>query len=128
MKKLRITLNGISYDVEVEVLADDDDASSYSAPMPYAPASVVPSSAPMPRPAVAPSAPGTKVLTAPLPGVVKDVKVKVGSSVKVNEPVVILEAMKMETVISSTMDGVIKEIKVKAAQSVQQGEVLVTFE
>ncbi len=122
MKKLRITIQGISYDVEVEVLADDDDTSGYghAATNLYSPTPTVPSSAPMPG--------GPKTLTAPLPGVIKEVKVKVGESVKTNAPVIIMEAMKMETVISSTLDGVIKEIKVKPAQSVQQGEILVTFE
>jgi biotin carboxyl carrier protein len=131
MKKLRITIQGISYDVEVEVLADDDDTSGYghAATNLYSPTPTVPSSAPMPRATpAATTAGGPKTLTAPLPGVIKEVKVKVGESVKTNAPVIIMEAMKMETVISSTLDGVIKEIKVKPAQSVQQGEILVTFE
>ena len=133
MKKLRVTVNGVSYDVDVEILEDDDDSSyGYAATNVYAP-SAVPSAAPpvAPPPTSAPRKPtgaNTKSLTAPIPGVVKETKVKPGDTVKENDPVVILEAMKMETVISSPMDGVIKEVLVKASQNVQQDEVLVTFE
>ena len=112
-----------------EVLEDDDDSSyGYAATNIYAP-SAAPPVAPPPTSAP-PKSTGanTKSLTAPIPGVVKEAKVKPGDAVKENDPVVLLEAMKMETVISSPMDGVIKEVLVQASQNVQQGEVLVTFE
>jgi biotin carboxyl carrier protein len=136
MKKLRVTVNGVSYDVDVEILEDDADSSyGYAATNIYAPGSAPPAAAPVaPPPSPAASAPpgsagrNAKSLTAPIPGVVKEAKVKPGDKVKENDPVVVLEAMKMETVISSPTDGVIKEVLVKASQNVQQGEVLVTFE
>ncbi|HRV92614.1 MAG TPA: biotin/lipoyl-binding protein [Anaerolineae bacterium] len=140
MKKLRVTVNGTAYDVEVEVLADTDQSGSYGyesttvlnpAPRPAvpstaAPAPAMPAPAPAAPPAAAPSA-GASSLTAPLPGVVKGVKVKEGDSVKKDAPVVILEAMKMETVINSPVDGVVSKVHVSVNQSVQQGEVLVEF-
>ena len=140
MKKLRVTVNGVTYDVEVEVLEDDEDTSGsygfsatniYSAP-PAAPAPArAPAAAPAPAapsaPAAAPAGDGHS-LTSPLPGVIKDVKVKAGDAVKENDPVIVMEAMKMETVVSSPVDGTVKEVLVSANQSVQQGEVLVTFD
>jgi pyruvate carboxylase len=63
-----------------------------------------------------------------LPGVVKKVNVKPGDTVQANDTVIVIEAMKMETNISSPVGGTIKEIKVSLEQSVQQGEVLATFE
>ena len=136
MKKLRVTVNGVSYDVDVEVLEDDEDSSyGYAATNVYSPPGGVPMAAPSVAPPPASTPPrststgaSTKSLTAPIPGLVKETKVKPGDKVKENDPVVVLEAMKMETVISSPMDGVIKEVLVQASQNVQQGEVLVTFE
>lgn len=142
MKKLRVTVNGTDYDVEVEVLADTDQSGYYGyestnvmnePPKPPTPSTAAPApppaaAAPAPAPAAtsAPSA-GASALTAPLPGVVKSVSVKEGDSVKKDAPVVILEAMKMETVINSPVDGVVEKIHVSANQSVQQGDVLVEF-
>lgn len=141
MKKLRVTVNGTDYDVEVEVLADTDQSGYYGyestnvlnqPPRPAIPSTAAPAppAAAAPAPAApakaAPSA-GASSLTAPLPGVVKGVKVKEGDSVKKNTPVVILEAMKMETVINSPVDGVVSKVHVSVNQSVQQGEVLVEF-
>ncbi|MCB0214647.1 MAG: biotin/lipoyl-binding protein [Anaerolineae bacterium] len=138
MKKLRVTVNGTAYDVEVEVLADTDQSGSYGyestsvlnpAPRPAVPSTAAPAPAmpaPAAPPAAAPSA-GASSLTAPLPGVVKGVKVKEGDSVKKDAPVVILEAMKMETVINSPVDGVVSKVHVSVNQSVQQGDVLVEF-
>jgi len=135
MKKLRVTVDGVTYDVEVEILEDDDDSSyGYAATNVYTPGpapAAAPPVAPPPAASAAPKSTGganSKSLTSPIPGVVKDVKVKPGDKVKENDPVLILEAMKMETVISSPMDGVIKEVLVDSSQNVQQGEVLVTFE
>ena len=132
MKKLRITVDGITYEVEVEILEDSDAGANYG----YGAHDVFnqpPVSAPLPPPPpvstrpVGPSTRSSKTLTSPLPGIVKDIKVKVGDTVKENTPVIVLEAMKMETIISSPVDAVIKEIKVQTSQNVQQGEVLVEF-
>ncbi len=134
MKKLLITVNGVTYEVDVEVVKDDDSV-SYGAP--YMPAPVAAPVAPPPAPvAPAPAAPkaaapssgaGLRTVNSPLPGVVKAVKVKAGDSVKGNTPLVVLEAMKMETNISAPADGVVKEVKVQVGQNVQQNEVLVVF-
>ncbi|MCB0153173.1 MAG: biotin/lipoyl-binding protein [Anaerolineae bacterium] len=136
MKKLRVTVNGVAYDVEVEILEDEEETGyGYDAtqmrPPPVAPVAAAPSAPPIapPRPPAAPSAGGdSKNLTSPVPGVVRGIKVKVGDAVKELTPLIIIETMKMETIISSPVEGKIKSIEVEASQDVKQGQVLVTFE
>jgi biotin carboxyl carrier protein len=72
----------------------------------------------------------TKVndLKAPMPGLIVDVKVQVGDSVKKGDTVLILEAMKMENVLKSAGDGKVKAIKVSAKQNVEKNQVLIEFE
>ncbi len=142
MKKLRVTVNGVSYEVDVEVLEDDDEATgSYGFPATsttnIAPrlgsggsTAAPPAPAPAAKPSAAPSSGGDEknVLTSPIAGVVVEVKVKEGAVVKENDPVVVIEAMKMNTNVSSPVSGTVREIKVKSGEAVQQGQVLLTFE
>jgi len=137
MKKLRITVNGVSYDVEVEILEDDDDGGTAygygltAMPLPPVGPSQTGSgpAGPQLRPVSSPSISGAaNELTSPIAGVVNEVKIKAGDTVKENQPVVIIEAMKMNTNISSPVNARVKEIKVKAGDAVQQGQVLVVFE
>ena len=62
---------------------------------------------------------------APIPGLVLRLLVKEGDSVNAGDPVLILEAMKMESEIASTATGVISKVSVKEGASVQEGEVLI---
>jgi biotin carboxyl carrier protein len=64
---------------------------------------------------------------APMPGLIIDLKVKEGDSVKQNDPLLILEAMKMENVIKSPGDGVVKAVKVEKGNSVEKNQVLIEF-
>jgi biotin carboxyl carrier protein len=64
---------------------------------------------------------GASALRSPLPGIILDVVVKVGDTVKKGQKVVVLEAMKMENVINADHDGVIKEVKVNKGDSVLEG-------
>ena len=75
-----------------------------------------------PAPAAGGSGRGVK---SPLPGVILDVKVKVGDAVKKGQTVVILEAMKMENNINADQDGTITAINVKQGDSVLEGTDLV---
>ncbi|MDR0604599.1 MAG: biotin/lipoyl-binding protein [Bacteroidales bacterium] len=65
-----------------------------------------------------------KPLKSPLPGVILDIFVKTGDTVKQGQKVVLLEAMKMENNIDADKDGVVKEIKVSRGDSVNEGDTI----
>lgn len=131
--KLLITVQGIQYEVDVEVL---DDSTSPPAPAPAesthlaGPATPAPAG---PRPSrsatFTPPAGGVAdAVTSPLAGNVFKVEVRAGQKVKANEVLLILEAMKMETPIKSPRDGTVKSVAVHAGDSVSPGQLLVAFE
>lgn len=120
MKNLRITVNGTSYDVQVEEL------SAGSAPVAPAKAPVQ-AATPAPAPAPAPVAGSGEPVKAPMPGVVLDIKVSVGQAVKNGDCLIILEAMKMENEVVAPQDGTIAGINVAAGDSVEAGAVLASL-
>ena len=71
---------------------------------------------------------GTSALRSPLPGIILDIVCQTGDTVKKGQKLIVLEAMKMENVISADRDGVIKEIKVDRGDSVLEGTDLVIIE
>lgn len=68
------------------------------------------------------------VLKAPMPGLIYDIKVKVGDVVEKGDVLLILVAMKMENAIKAAGEGKVKEIKVQLNESVEKNHVLMTFE
>lgn len=64
---------------------------------------------------------------APMPGLILEIKVKPGQEVKKGDPIMILEAMKMENILKSPGDGVVKEVKVEEKQNVEKNQVLILF-
>lgn len=68
-----------------------------------------------------------KEIKAPMPGLILDLKVKVGDEVKKGDVVLILEAMKMENILKSPGDGIVKAVKVSLNQSVEKNQVLIQF-
>jgi pyruvate dehydrogenase E2 component (dihydrolipoamide acetyltransferase) len=66
-----------------------------------------------------------KKIIAPLPGIILDVKVKIGDIVKENQPVIILEAMKMESEIFSNASGTVKNVLVSKGENVNDGQLLI---
>ncbi|MEI3163760.1 MAG: biotin/lipoyl-containing protein [Lachnospirales bacterium] len=129
MKNYRITVNGNTYDVQVEELG------ASQAPVAPAPQVSAPAATPAPAPATPAPAPqasapaatgeGEKV-TAPMPGNILDIKVNVGDSVAANQVVVVLEAMKMENDIVTPVAGTVTAINVTKGQAVNSGDVLIT--
>ena len=119
MKKLKVTVNGTVYDVEVE------EAEVSSAPA--APASApVPAPVPAPAPKAAAKVPaGSETIESPMPGTIVDVRVTAGQSVKKDDVLLVLEAMKMENEILAGRGGTVREIRVKDGDSVNTGDVLV---
>lgn len=69
-----------------------------------------------------------KELKAPMPGLVVDILVKPGQELKEGDPVVILEAMKMENVLKSAGEAVVSSVEVNQGQAVEKNQVLVSFE
>jgi biotin carboxyl carrier protein len=66
-------------------------------------------------------------IKAPMPGLIIDLKVKNGDTVKAGDTMLILEAMKMENIIKSPGEGVIKTVKIKKGESVEKNQVLIEF-
>ncbi len=134
MKKLRITVDGKTYDVEVEVLGGKVSsvapaaAPAVQAAPVAAPAPIVPPAAPAAPAPKAPAAPaGAKDVASPLAAVVVSVNVKEGQQVNEGDLVVMLEAMKMNTPVNATCSGTVSKICVSAGQSVEEGQVLISL-
>lgn len=98
-----------------------------AAPVQTAPVQAAPA-APAPQAAPAPAASGNgKPVTSPLPGVIVDITVKVGDSVKAGQQVAVLEAMKMENAIEADHAGTVTAILVNKGDSVLEGVPIVTI-
>jgi biotin carboxyl carrier protein len=128
--KLAITVQGVQYEVDVQVLEEGNSAPATVA----APAMAAPSATPKPKPAPkapapapAPAASTGGTANSPLAGNVLDVKVSVGDTVELNQPLLVLEAMKMETVIPSPQAGTVTAVMVKPGDGVTAGQPLVKF-
>jgi 3-methylcrotonyl-CoA carboxylase alpha subunit len=63
--------------------------------------------------------------TAPMPGLVRQILVKVGEKVQAGTPLVVMEAMKLQTTLTAGGDGVVEAIAVKEGQIVPEGAELV---
>ncbi len=128
--KLRINIDGKDYEVEVEAV--DEQGSPESAPASHPVTFMAPIAAvapPSPFPAAGAGAEDeSKACRSPISGIVVHIKAQEGQQVKVNDPLLVLEAMKMETAITSPVNGTIKKYRVAGGDSVQSGQVLVDFE
>jgi len=71
---------------------------------------------------------GLKTVKAPMPGLVVKILTSPGAEVEKGDPLVVVEAMKMENEIGSPVKGVIKEIKVEEKQAVEKGEIMIVLE
>ena len=69
-----------------------------------------------------------KEIKAPMPGLVLNILVRAGESVKKNDPVLVLEAMKMENLIKAPGDAVVAKIQAEKGKAVEKGQILVSFE
>ncbi len=137
MKTYTITVNGNVYQVTVEEGAAapvPTAAPAVSAPIPpvtpVAPAAPAAVATPAPAPAASASPAGSVggvEITASVPGKICKVEAAVGQAVKAGDPVVILEAMKMEIPVVAPQDGTIASIDVSAGAAVESGDVLATM-
>ena len=125
-RKLRITVAGKAYDVEVQVL---DDASHQRPEKTGSSARVAGASVPTPAgpsPSAAPAGAGGSV-PSPLAGKVVSISVKVGDPVAQGETVVVLEAMKMNTLVTAPASGTVSEILVNPGDAVEEGQALLAI-
>jgi biotin carboxyl carrier protein len=67
-------------------------------------------------------------ILAPMPGLILDIHVKIDQQVNENDPLLILEAMKMENVITSPRNGIIKSIFIKKGVAVIKNQILIEFQ
>lgn len=70
---------------------------------------------------------GIKEIKAPMPGLILEIKVKEGDTVKKGDSLMVLEAMKMENVLKSPGEGIVKTVRVKKGDSVEKNEILILF-
>jgi len=66
-------------------------------------------------------------IKAPMPGLIIDLKIKVGDTINAGDALLILEAMKMENVLKSPSTATVKSVKVKKGDSVEKGQILIEF-
>ncbi len=139
MKDYKFVINGNNYDVSVNDIEDtlaevevngtpykvtiDRPMKKAASPVPArAPRTAAPQAAKSPAPTPGANA---STINSPLPGVVLEVCVKEGQTVKAGQKLIVLEAMKMENNIEADKDGVVSVIKVNKGDSVLEGAPLV---
>jgi len=127
--KLRVTVHGVAYEVEVEVL---DAGEGFPAPRTQPvlkPRDNAPTAAPPPPAAKgpAPAASNGGAVTSPIAGTVIEIKCKVGDDVTKDQILLVIEAMKMKTSIAAPTAGKIKAVPVAVGDSVRESQTLVEF-
>ena len=129
--KYKVTLNGRTYEVEVEagkaMLLSEYEAvapAAPAAPAAAAPVAAAPAAAAPAVPAVTGSG---EAVNAPMPGNILKVNVNVGDAVKSGTVLVVLEAMKMENEIMAPKDGTVTQVLVSKGSTVDPGAPLVVI-
>ena len=122
MSKYRITVEGKTYEMDVELIGANG---AVVAPVAKAAAPVVtaPKAAPAPV-AAKPAEVGSGSVVAPMPGTILKVLKATGDAVKAGEVVLILEAMKMENEITAPVDGTIGSLNLTEGSTVAGGDLL----
>ncbi len=126
----QVEVNGVKFEVEMkQPINPTTVASKPKVTLPKAQEALKPTTAtPQPQKKVEAQnlGAGTKV-TAPLPGTISDILVGLGDQVKAGDPVLILEAMKMQNRIEAETDGAITSILVSKGDTVMEGDTLLTI-
>jgi len=131
--KYKITLNGRTYEVEVEagkaMLLDEYEAIAPAAPAAPAAAPAAPAAAPAPAAPAAPAAVtgAGEAVNAPMPGTILKVNVAQGQAIKEGDVLCVLEAMKMENDIIAPKSGTVTQVVTSKGASVSSGDPLVVI-
>lgn len=140
MKKLLVTVNGVKYEVEVEVIEDDDTGqlmppffqpqmrssddsisrSGIKTNSLFSPVKV--------KSSVNVNKGDENTLQSPINGILIEICAKVGQKVEENDVLFILESMKMKTNINSPHSGIVKSIEVKENDPIEAGQTLLNYE
>jgi methylmalonyl-CoA carboxyltransferase small subunit len=126
--KLKLTVDGKLYEVDVEVAQPEQPHPGYVPPAGQLRRQPTSSTAPRARPGAEQVADESKVCRSPISGVVVKASVQVGQEIQINDVLLVLEAMKMETQITAPIAGKIAKINAAVGDSVQAQQVLVEFE
>lgn len=134
LRRLRVTIEGRSYDVTVEDLSSTDNV-LYPAPssMPAAatPHEQAPPPAPMPAPAPAAATSGAEAgegaVVSSMSGVLNDLLVDVGQQVQQGDTVAHIEAMKMKTPLVANRSGTVASIEISVGEAVLAGQTVLTL-
>ena len=114
-RKFKVVVDGETFMVEIEEIGGESEGEGPSTGRPMA-------RRPVERGG---QVANEGVITAPLPGVISDVRVKVGDRVEAGAVLLVMEAMKMDNEIYAPIGGVVKEIYVGAGQQVNRGDRLI---
>ena len=120
---LSVTVDGKTFSVEIA----DPKADPMTIIVDGTEFSVSASGAAAAAPAPAPVAAGSETVSAPIPGVIQEVNVKAGQTVKKGDVLFVLEAMKMKNNITALHDGKVASVSVNKGDSVTHGQVLMTY-
>ena len=127
--QLILTIDGKKYRVDVEVEEGEEVRMAGAFPEPTTtmqayPVPIVPAT---PIHAPTPASGSEKICRSPIAGVVFKVVAQVGQHLEVNDLLVVLEAMKMETNITAHMSGKVEKIFVSVGEAVQPGQAIAEF-
>ncbi|MEI7694134.1 MAG: biotin/lipoyl-containing protein [Chlorobium sp.] len=138
MRRYKFTISGNKYNVEIKSLDEDIaeievNGTSYQVKLGHEikktqTPKLVRYTPPTPPKAPVLITPGLSLLKAPLPGTIISISVEPGMQIKMEKPVLILEAMKMENNIFAEKPGIVKSVRVAVGDTVMQGDILIEIE
>jgi biotin carboxyl carrier protein len=128
--KLKVTIDGKTYEVEVEATESEPRRTGYISPAGGVAHTrgAAPSMASPAQPVSGSPADESKICRSPIAGIVVRVLAQVGQTIQTNDVLIVLEAMKMETTITSPVAGKVAKVNVIVGDPVKGGQILIEFE